>query len=42
MHRPSASQVDEGALGEAGRNWPRPPAPVLDPAKDTLGEGLGL
>lgn len=31
-------QVDEGQLGEAGKNWPRPPAPALDPKKDSLGE----
>lgn len=29
--------VDEGVLGEAGRNWCRPPAPVLNPAADKLG-----
>lgn len=30
-------QVDEGSLGEAGKNWPRPPAPQLNPATDKLG-----
>lgn len=34
---PCHAQVDEGALGEAGRNWPRPPAPQLNPATDKLG-----
>lgn len=29
--------VDEGVLGEAGRNWCRPPAPVLNPNADKLG-----
>ncbi|PSC71316.1 DNA polymerase delta catalytic subunit [Micractinium conductrix] len=29
-------EVDEGQLGEAGKNWPRPPAPALDPKKDSL------
>ena len=30
-------QVDEGSLGEAGKNWPRPAAPQLNPATDKLG-----
>jgi hypothetical protein len=25
-------------LGEAGRNWLRPPVPAMDEAKDSLGE----
>jgi hypothetical protein len=25
-------------LGEAGRNWTRPPVPAMDAAKDSLGE----
>ncbi|KAL4435029.1 hypothetical protein ABPG77_003854 [Micractinium sp. CCAP 211/92] len=29
-------EVEEGALGEAGKNWPRPPAPKLNPACDSL------
>jgi DNA polymerase delta subunit 1 len=29
-------EVEEGALGEAGKNWQRPPPPRLDPSKDSL------
>ncbi|PRW18348.1 DNA polymerase delta catalytic subunit [Chlorella sorokiniana] len=29
-------EVDEGSLGEAGKNWPRPAAPELNPATDKL------
>ena len=29
-------EVEEGALGEAGKNWQRPPPPPLNPATDTL------
>lgn len=29
-------EVDEGSLGEAGKNWPRPAAPQLNPATDSL------
>lgn len=32
------AQVDEGTLGEAGKNWPRPPPPQLNPASTSLGE----
>ncbi|GAB4815412.1 hypothetical protein N2152v2_002458 [Parachlorella kessleri] len=28
--------VDDIALGEAGKNWPRPTAPQLDPSQDSL------
>jgi hypothetical protein len=34
---PLELEVDEGALGEAGKNWRRPEPPPLDPAKDPLG-----
>ena len=34
---PRPLQVDEGSLGEAGKNWPRPAAPQLNPATDKLG-----
>lgn len=30
-------EIEEGALGEAGRNWPRPPAAPLDASRDKLG-----
>ena len=29
-------------LGEAGRNWIRPPVAELDPTKDSLGERLSM
>nr|BAE48221.1 DNA polymerase delta subunit [Chlorella sorokiniana] len=29
-------EVDEGTLGEAGKNWPRPPPPQLNPASTSL------
>uniref|UniRef100_A0A1D1ZQR0 DNA polymerase n=1 Tax=Auxenochlorella protothecoides TaxID=3075 RepID=A0A1D1ZQR0_AUXPR len=29
-------EIEEGALGEAGRNWPRPPAAPLDASRDKL------
>ena len=34
-------QVDEGSLGEAGKNWPRPVAPQLNPGSDKLGTVYG-
>lgn len=34
-------QVGEELLGEAGKNWPRPAAAALDPARESLGEPLG-
>lgn len=33
---PVELEVDEGSLGEAGKNWRRPEPPPLDPAKDPL------
>lgn len=33
-------QVDEGSLGEAGKNWPRPDAPQLNTTTDNLGVRL--
>jgi hypothetical protein len=33
-------QVDEGSLGEAGKNWPRPDAPQLNTTIDKLGVRL--
>ena len=29
------------ALGEAGRNWVRPPVPAFDPAKEAISESRG-
>lgn len=31
-------QVDEGLLGEAGKNWPRPDPPPMDPSQQSLGK----
>ena len=35
---PEFEEVDEGELGEAGKNWVRPPAPALNSFTDRLGE----
>eukprot|EP00887_Chlorella_sp_A99_P006196 scaffold3.g6196.t1 len=32
----AALEVDAGSLGEAGKNWPRPPPPALNPQTDKL------
>ena len=34
---PHAQVDDDGGLGEAGKNWPRPAAPQLNPSTDKLG-----
>lgn len=34
----AVEEVDEGVLGEAGRNWVRPAPPELNPTKDSLGK----
>ncbi len=34
---PLDEEIDEGVLGEAGKNWERPAIPPLIPAKHALG-----